>query len=232
MRFSKGSVLGVLLFGVCWTTTAIADTVLNIPGPTFGYFDFADAALADSWTQDFSVTNGSISVDVQGLAPSGGTVHFYLTTAIGASATLSDLVAFTSVEVPYALTTVTPFSNVNLGPGTYYLVMADYTPNDTPATGPDWNYYSGDSGVVTAPGLTANVLEEAFPLSPFAPASAFKIDPYDERGVLSFTGTIVPQAPTPEPSSVLLIAVTLLVFGAARVKGRLRMDRTGATADR
>ncbi len=182
MRFlSGGVVFALLLFGMCWTVTANADTLLDIPGPTFGYYDFGDAALADSWTQEFSVANGSISVDLQGLQPSGGTIHFYLTTDIGASATLSDLVAFTSLEVPFALTTLTPFSNLNLGPGTYYLVLADYIPNNTDFNGPDWNCYSRDTGIETAPGLTLNPMEEAYPLSPFAPASTFKTVPYEER---------------------------------------------------
>jgi hypothetical protein len=231
MRFLKGGVLAVLLVGVCWTSAAMADTVVDIPGPTGDYYFFGDAALADSWTQDFSVTNGSISVYVQGLDQTGGTIHFYLTTAIGASATLSDLVAVTSLDVPSDPTTETPFSNLNLGPGTYYLIMADYTPNlSSSFDGPAWNYYAGDAGIMTAPGLTLNPMEEASSLGPYAPAASFGIDPYDEHGVMSFTGTIVPTSPTPEPSSVLLIAVTLLAFVTTRIKRSWKIDRTEATA--
>ena len=218
MRFSKGGVLALLLFGVGCTSAAFADTVVNIPGPTIGYADFGDSALADSWTQDFSVTNGSISVYVQGLEPSGGTINFYLTTDIGPTATLSDLVAFTSLQVPFELTPETPFSDLNLGPGTYYLILADYTPNNNPVDGPDWNYYSGETNILTAPGVTVNPAEAAFALGPYAPAASYKPLSIDIRGVMSFTGTIVPTAPTPEPSSVLLLAATLFAFGVAHFK--------------
>jgi hypothetical protein len=102
MRFVKGGAFAVILLVLGWSTKVSATTVLNVPGPTDGYADFGAAALADSWTQNFSLTNGSISIDVQGLEPSGGTIYFYLTTQLGPTATLGDLVAFTSLDVPFA----------------------------------------------------------------------------------------------------------------------------------
>jgi len=216
MRFSKGGAIALILLGMCGTGTAIGSTVLNIPGPTIGYADFGDSALADSWTQNFSVTNGSISVYVQGLEPNGGTINFYLTTDIGSTATLSDLVAFASLEEPFALTQVTPFTNLNLGPGTYYLILADYTPNNTGVDGPDWNYYSGETNIMEAPGLTISPGLGAFSLGPFAPAADFTPLSIDIRGTLSFTGTIVPVASAPEPSTMLMFAAAFVALGTGR----------------
>ncbi len=213
-----GGIFAMILLGTGWTEPATASTILNIPCPTIGYADFGDSALADSWTQNFGITNGSISVYVQGLEPSGGTINFYLTTALGATATLDDLVAFTSVEVPFALTPVTPFSDLDLGPGTYYLILADYTPDNTGVNGPDWNYYAG-TNIDTAPGLTLSPMEGAFSLGPFAPAADFTPVEIAVQGTLSFTGTIVPATtPAPEPSSVLMFTLGLLAFGLVRIR--------------
>jgi len=211
-----GGIFAMILLGTGWTDAAMASTILNIPGPTIGYADFGDSALAVSWTQNFGITNGSISVYVQGLEPSGGTINFYLTTALGATATLDDLVAFTSVEVPFALTPVTPFSDLNLGPGTYYLILADYTTDNNGFDGPDWNYYAG-TNIDTAPGLTLSPMEGAFSLGPFAPAADFTPVEIAIQGTLSFTGTIVPATTTaPEPSSVLMFTLGLIAVGLVR----------------
>lgn len=222
MRFLKsGGGLALVLFGMGWSGAAMASTVLDIPGPTIGYADFGDGAIADSWTQDFSVTNGSISLYVQGLEPSGGTIHFYLTTNIGPTATLSDLVAFTSLDEPFELTSVTPFTNLNLGPGTYYLILADYTPNNTGIDGPDWNYYSGETNIVEAPGLTIGPGLEASSLGPFAPAADFEPISIDIRGTLDLTGTIIPVTTTPEPLTLLMLAAGLLALGVVRHRRRI-----------
>ncbi len=218
MRFSNRGILALTLSSLCWAGASTATTLLDIPGPTIGFADFGDSALADPWTQNFSVTNGSISVYVQGLEPSGGPINFYLTTDIGPSATLSDLVAFNSLQVPFALTQVTPFQNLSLGPGNYYLILADYTPNNTGVDGPDWNYYAGESAIQTAPGLTFGAGLEAFPLGPFAPAATFQPIEIDIRGVVSYTGTVVPTTTVPEPSTLVLFAFALMALGIAPVR--------------
>jgi hypothetical protein len=208
-------VSGMLLSGGSFATT-----VLNIPGPTFGFFDFADAALADSWTQSFNLSDGSISVTVQGLEPSGGAINFYLTTAVGPSATLGNLVAFNSIQAPFAVTTVTPFQNLNLGPGTYYLIMADYTPNNTGLDGPDWNYRAdynlAGTQIQTVPGLTLNPMEEASALGPYAPATTFEpVTLSALQGVMTVTGTVTP---VPLPSTWALFSAAVLALGIVGTK--------------
>jgi hypothetical protein len=221
MKFSKGCSYALMLLAVCVGGRAGATSLLDIPGPTGDYFLFWDGALADSWTQNFSVTNGSVSVLVQGQGDSGGTIHFYLTTNIGPTATLSDLVAVSTEQVPSDLTTVTPFLNLNLGPGTYYLIMADYNDPAPEYYGPAWNYHPGTTGIQTIPGLTLNAMQTATSLGPYAPAADFYVDPYDESGVLSFTGTIVPTPPVPEPTTLRMLVAGLIAFGVAHMT-RLR----------
>jgi hypothetical protein len=207
------------LIGALLSGRSFAATLADIPGPTFGYFAFGNAALANSWTQTFGVTDGSISVDVQGLQSSGGPVNFYLTTAIGPTATLSDLIAATSIQVPFALTTVTPFTNLNLGAGSYYLIMAGYNTGENGIFGPDWNYYNGNSGVQTIAGLTLNpLLYSTSALGMYAPATTFQTANYPQYGVMSYTGTVVPnttaQAPEIDPS-LTMSALTFLVGALA-----------------
>lgn len=216
------------LTGALLSGRSSAQTLLDIPAIT-GWFEFGNGALADSWTQSASVTDGSISVGVQGADPSGGPINFYLTTAIGSSATLSNLVAFTSIQVPFVTTTVTPFTNLSLGPGTYYLVMADYN-STSQVNGAAWTYWAGDSNIQTAPGFTVGgPIEAASSLSMFAPASNFTQDEYDLRGVLSLTGTVsqttTHQAPDIDPSTTASAATLLL--GALAVLRRNRRRAGG-----
>jgi hypothetical protein len=124
--------------------------------------------------------------------------------------------------------TVTPFSNLNLAPGNYYLVLADYTAT-SPFTGPDWNYNEA-SNAQTVPGLVLNSMEEATDLSPFAPASVFQAETLDIDGVMSLSGTEVTVAATPEPSLSLLLALALTACGIARSKLRPRTIGVGERA--
>jgi hypothetical protein len=231
MKTTKISTLLALSFAAAFLTgESSADTLLDVPGPTFGYANFGSAALADSWTQSFAVTDASISVLVQGADPSGGPVNFYLTNAIGPTATLSNLVAFTSMQMPFALTSVTPFANLNLAAGTYYLVMADYGEGESnPIYGADWNYLpTAASGIQTASGLTLNsMLTTSGALSMFAPASNFVQESLPLQGVISYTGTeasTVSQAPEMDPSAATS-AASLLVGTLLVLRSRRRADR-------
>ncbi len=226
MRFMKGGVLAAILLVLGWTSNASATTVLNVPGLE-GYYDFVGGALADSWTQNFSLTDGSISVRVQGALNASATVRFYITTQIGPNATLSDLVAFTSIDLPInEVVTVTPFSNLNLAPGTYYLVLADYNLPYNKYDYSSWIYNLANT-VETAPGLVINPMYGAGSLGTFAPASTFVETSLPVDGVMSLSGTIVQATPTPEPSSILLLGLALAIFGIARRRLRLM-----ATLDR
>jgi hypothetical protein len=90
------------------------------------------------------------------------------------------MAAATSIQVPFALTTVTPFTNLSLGAGSYYLIMAGYNTGENGIYGPDWSY--------------------------------------PQYGVMSYTGTVVPnttaQAPEIDPS-LTMSALTFLVGALA-----------------
>jgi hypothetical protein len=222
MRLFQALIVELSVLAAFCASSARASTVLDIPGPTFGYDGFGYGAIADSWTQNFNLTDGSITVLIQGDDPNGGVVHFYLTTDIGPTATLSDLVAFTAVDVPFALTSVTPFSDLDLGPGTYYLIAADYSDPTNTLYGPDWNYYStqNNSGITMASGLTLNAPEFAGSLGPYAPAASFQFNGYETyayQGVMTIDGTIIPVTTSvPEPYSSSLLGCGLLALGVFR----------------
>ena len=217
MRFMKGGAFSAILLLLGLASEASSTTVLNIPGPTGGFYMLAGGALADSWTQNFSLADASIGVRVQSAISEAVTMDFYVTTQIGPTATLSDLVAFTSMDFPADSVsvdqTITPFSNLNLSPGTYYLVLADYNLPYNQYDYSAWNYNVNNGQ--TVPGLVVNSIQAASSLSTFAPASTFTDVP-GYYGVMSLSGTVVQSTPTPEPSSLLLLALPLTVFGVAR----------------
>jgi hypothetical protein len=112
--------------------------------------------LMASWTSSFSFNNVSIFGEVSGDPTSIMTA--YLTTQIGPGTTVADQIASAILTPPSADTTgVLLLSGLNLGPGTYYLVLSG------PATGnADSYWYSYNTPTVSAaPGVSAGNTGEA-----------------------------------------------------------------------
>src|SRR5262249_40969983 len=107
---------------------------------------------AISWTMDAAWTDVDISITFFNLFSYSGvpTGDVYLTNAIGAGTTAAaNQIAFTTVTPSgEQFPTITTFSDLSLGPGTYYLLFARQTLGFFWALGDTSNY-------VVGPGVTA-----------------------------------------------------------------------------
>jgi hypothetical protein len=163
---------------------------------------------AVSWTQTSTYTDVTIDAFIGGnglVAPAEATA--YLMSQIGPGTTSADEVTTPpfSIDLPYGPDSfVQLFSNLTLGPGTYYLVIdptsnfgwgGDTIPAQILGTGVTQNLDGLDSGTIAS----------------FAPASSFTAQNSDTRlfsvtGTLSSTGA---PSPVPEPSTTVLLAIGL-----------------------
>lgn len=163
---------------------------------------------AVSWTQTGSYSNVDIFANIANSAGSGtATATAYLMTQIGAGTTAAnEVVAPVTASVTgnpglNAMTTI--FSDLSLGPGTYYLVL---DPNSTDF---HWDLtippvVSTDSGVTAGPSVATNTV------AGFPPASTFGSESFSF--IYQVTGTAGASTSTPEPSTA-----GMLVIGAAAI---------------
>lgn len=128
------------------------------PGPTIvaetGRAGYAWAARTDeftavSWTQTNAYLDVSISARLYSVAE-GDRGTAYLTTRTGPGTTSADQVAVASFSFPINPSPIVLFSNLTLGPGTYYLIVAGATNY--------WSDWFGSSGanVTLDEGVTHN----------------------------------------------------------------------------
>jgi hypothetical protein len=177
-----------------------------------------------SWTQSSTYSNIRITASFFNFTPSSpgaaATGTAYLTTQIGSGTTVAQQIA----SVPVAVTstapvTVTLFSGLTLGPGTYYLSV---NPNSA-VRAPDnltWAgiFSGGGATVTTAPGVTANENTDV-PSTPAAypPASTFigglgRAMLYTVTGVLGLPPS-AQGAPALDNRGVLTMALLLGASG-------------------
>ncbi len=109
---------------------AMAGTILSVsPNPSYSA-GVGTATIAVGWTQTVTYSNVSISAvltdDTPGGPLSGTELTAYLMNAIGPSATSANEVVApaTITGLPASFSNTTLFSGLTLGPGTYYLVLA------------------------------------------------------------------------------------------------------------
>jgi hypothetical protein len=107
----------------------------------------------------------------------------------------------------------TLFSNLTLGPGTYYLVISR-------STDLRWSMnFTTQSVIVTAAGVTANPVNFAVPVAAYPPASTWVL----KSGVSAFfsaTGGIAVNSPVPAltPGATLAMALLLLTSGLILIR--------------
>ena len=180
--------------------------------------NFGGSAVYVSWTQTGTFSNVTIQAN---LSSSSGTAtgNAYLTTQVGAGATVAQQVATTSISTsnPASSGVSTPlFSGLTLGPGTYYLVVS----------GVNLGFGTSASSVtVVGTGVTANPDAAVFSAAaPFPPASTF----FNKgQGVLfsaisnAGASTSLPPAtgvPALSPFALLATALLLLASGLGLLK--------------
>lgn len=193
---------------ICLTAATLqAGIIASVTGPSAGAS--GNRVFAVSWTQTSSFDNVTVAADLFAVPQAGVTATAWLTTAVGAGATVADQLATTTV------TSDTIFTGLSLSPNTYFLVISI----SSGAIAAGWNEStSGTASISTAPGVTVGPSRFGtfldFPS--FGPSENLVANT-DFRLLFSVTNT----ATTPEPGSFLLFAtgfLVLAVFGIRRAR--------------
>lgn len=184
-----------------------ASVIVEVPGPSSG--GAGNRVFAASWTQTGTYNNVSISADLFGIGTPGVTATAWLTTAIGASATIADQLATTAV------TSNSLFSGLTLGPDTYFLVISissgsvqagwSTTFSPAPTTAADVTIggsFFGDFNVFPAFGPSGN----------FTAVSPSQF--------LYRVESIADPAAVPEPTTLSLLGVAMVFMAAAHARHR------------
>jgi len=192
-----------------------AAALINVTGPTFDDIGLGvDTNGQQSGVVQFTTTGftgGTISVTLDGVG-SAQTITAWITNAIGAGTTVSNVLNSTTFSGPASANGVVEsvFTGLTLGAGTYYLTLSalgqsnstgwvtslDFDSMVTQAPG---NTYDGSSACASGFGNNNN----------FPPSYLFGKAPFDFA--FSITGT--PVAQTPLPGALPLFATGLGALG-------------------
>lgn len=220
----------LLLFAVFGARAA---TILSVGGPIDGgfYGISPSQAASTSWSGSSPYTDVDISV-LLGRGPAEGTA--YLMTKIGPQTTPANEIARTDFRFPTVTKQITLFSDLTLGPGTYYLVLGSMASSGQIGGLRD-AFDCGTMCSFSPPTVTAEAgvtrhsdyLAVSGSVAAYTPASAFQQgigmrgDPFLEFTVSSDPLTI---ASVPEPGNLqvfVLLAAILSVWRLVRIAKRV-----------
>ena len=232
MIFRPGALI-LLLFAAY---SARGATILSVNGPIDGgfYGISSSQAAATSWSESSAHTDVDISVFL-GRGPAEGTA--YLMTKIGSQATQADEIARTDFRFPSVTGPVTLFSDLTLGPGTYFLVLGSMASSgqiggfrDAFDCGSTCSF--SPPAVITETGVMRHpdYLAVSGTVAAYTPASVFQQgigmhgDPFMEFTVSSESFDPVTIASVPEPANLqvfVLLAAILSIFRLVRIAKRV-----------
>lgn len=208
--------LAAVLSAAAMIAPLSAGTVVDVPSTGGG--GFTNVVMAASWAQSDTHQGVTITAFITNPDDPTITATAWLTTAVGAGATPSDVIATTPI------TSTTLFTGLDLAPNTYYLVISLDTPN---VANTFWMYDDPiQVAATTAPDVT---LGNSY-LGTFLDFPAF--GPSEGMNVLDgtqfvFSVTDAPGSATPEPMTCLQLGSALIVIGGCSRRLR-RNARRGA----
>lgn len=229
----------ILASCVC-ATGALAESLISFTGTnnftTFNSLSDKDVNWAVAWSQSLSSSNVTLSAGLTSLVGST-TGNWYVTTAIGPTATGADVVYSGSYSPAILGSPDNNFdtaprtllgSGLHFDPGTYYLVLDG--PPGPYRDNADW-LGGRDPTITLAPGFSIGNYywvssssgwgDPVVPLNPFAPANSFKQWVRDEWSLgtmFVFEMESVDRA-VPLPSTLPLAAMGLLALSLTRRRG-------------
>lgn len=194
-------------------------TIISVTGPADsnhqwdGALGVSNTLEAVSWTATGAYSNLNISIDLSGDAGATGTA--YLTKQIGSGATTASQVVAANFNFPAISSLVPVLSGVNLGAGTYYLIILQ-TSNGGSGAG-SWLGTASPS-VAVAGNITTNGEYYSYgTINSYAASSSFG---KFSQTYLQYNITV---SPVPEPSATSLF----LLIGGVAFFG-LRRNRIGS----
>jgi hypothetical protein len=218
------------LFGIVLAQICPASTIVDVSGASNEAYTIVQYQwLATSWTQSGSFTDVSISAPVSIYDRTTDpplSIEAYLVQDLGSSAISDTLVASQSIALGTTVEDVTLFSGLDLGAGTYYLVLAQPTLT-IPAKDGLW-YFSTSPVITTGAGVTLGAEysttgdQEADFNRVYPPGSPFPVDTVDSQLLFSVTGSPVSAVPEPSLSLEVGLAIGALVLVA---RNRVRPPR-------
>lgn len=195
------------------TIVSVTDSAIPVNRAIFFLGGEFSNVVATSWTQTASFSDVTIHASLVSIDESFRDGTAYLTNAIGPGTTpAAEVAPPENFTAPVASTAFGPvpltvlFSSLNLGPGTYYLVLSAPFQNQTFGSPLSWQIPT-DPVITTAASATNGSAFEAntsvSTVNPFPPASSFLIT---EQPMFDVTSV-------PEPTtSILLISVAALIL--------------------
>jgi hypothetical protein len=197
----------------CLAKLSAAGTIISLSGPdAIGQLLTPDSSYAVSWTQTGTYTGVEITAlldSSQGIVTTGSA---FVTNDIGPGTTIANQIASGVFQVTNVRQQIPLFTNLTLGSGTYYLVLASAA-SPSPVTWDDTLSPSviTDSGVSEGPMYSTN----GAPQASYIPATSF--GPL-VRGIGSFQFDVTGASAQPEPGSAALFFVAA---GVLALRGRL-----------
>ncbi len=210
-----GALVTLCSYSSADTIVSVTDAAIPVSRATFFLGGQFSNAVAASWTQAASFSNITIDASLVSIDGSFRSGTAYLTNAIGSGTTpASEIVAPADFMAPLGnpfgpvpLTVL--FSGLNLGSGTYYLVLSAPFRNETDGSPLRWQIAT-DPVITKAASVTIGNTFEAdtsdSTVDPFPPASRFLVDPRDRP---MFDVTSVPE---PATSVLILISIAALIL--------------------
>jgi hypothetical protein len=200
------------------TIVSVTDSAIPVNRASFFVGGSNMNVVATSWTQAASFSNVFIDASLFSAESDFLSGTAYLMRAIGPGTTsASEVVAPEDFTAPFVGTNPVPltvlFSGLNLGPGTYYLVLSAPFSNEIVGQSPLHWQIPTSPVITTAPSVTvgngfeANTVQST--VDPFPPASSFLT-----AEVPMFDVTSVPE---PKTSVVVLISLAALIFCRRRI---------------